>query len=122
MAADNYETDTLVVDHHRWGSPGSIQLNSLNNENVPFVGRGYAPADPVRLRKQLPGFAGSDEGRSVNLTTSGKDPTFSPLISKKAKIFASFPSVESPLRHGLRRATSPRGRGKSGVPPLPIRA
>ena len=55
MAADNYETDTLVVDPHLWVSPGSIQLNSLNNENVPFVGRGHAPADPVRLRKQLHG-------------------------------------------------------------------
>ncbi len=99
------EPVTLAVDHHLRGSPGSLRLNSLNNENVPFVGRGHAPADPVRLRKQSPSSTspkpspsgeggpakpGRMRGGSVKATTSGKKPTFPPLISQKSKIFASF--------------------------------
>ena len=36
------------------------------------------------------GEAVTDEGRSVNTTTSAKKPTFQPRISQKSKIFASF--------------------------------
>ena len=51
----------------------------------------------------------TDEGRSVKATASGENPTFSPLISQKSKIFASFSPGRSqrPLRHGF------------AVPPLP---
>ena len=53
MAADSYETVTLVVDHHLWVSPGSLQLSSLGKRHVPFVERGHAPADPAGFPPHL---------------------------------------------------------------------
>ena len=93
-AAVSYEPVTLVIAPHLRGSPGSLQLNSLGKVNVPFVGRGHAPAAHVRFLYHAPsstapkpspsgggrwpGKAGSDEGRNVTPTTSAR--TSSPQI------------------------------------------
>ena len=71
------EPDTLVVAPRHWGTPGSIQGGG-RTKTFPLGGR-------------WPGEAGSDEGHSVEATTSARKPTFPPLISQKSKIFASFP-------------------------------
>ncbi len=132
------EPDTLVVDPRHWVSPGSLQLNSLGKENVPFVGRGHAPAahvslplhpptstvpKPSPLGGRWPGEAGSDEGCSVNITTSGKKSTFSPLISQKSKIFDSFPPggslLTGPGRYPAvdgQKKPSPEGEGGPASP------
>ena len=60
-----------------WQFPGSIQGGG-RTKTFPLGGR-------------WPGEAGSDEGHSVEATTSARKPTFPPLISQKSKIFASFP-------------------------------
>ena len=80
-----FEPVILVVDLRHWVSPGSLQLNSLGKENVPFVGRGHAPADCVRFPLHLPSstapkpspsgeggtaIAVTDEGCSVKVTAS----------------------------------------------------
>ena len=48
-AAVTYEPETLAVNHHLRGSPGSLLLNKLWKGDVPFVGRGHAPAANVRF-------------------------------------------------------------------------
>ena len=94
MAADNGESATLAVDHHHWGSPGSLQLNGLNKGNVAFVGRGHAPADHVSLPLHPPSSAapkpGQMRGAEVGFPPAAKESTLQPLISQKSEIFASF--------------------------------
>ena len=36
------------------GAPGSLQLNSLDKKDIPFVGRGHTPADHVRFLQHIP--------------------------------------------------------------------
>ena len=36
------------------GAPDSIQLNSLDKKDIPFVGRGHAPVDHVRFLQHIP--------------------------------------------------------------------
>ena len=50
-----FEPVTLVVNHHLWGSPDSIQGGGRMRMLHVCVGRGHAPAAPVRLQKQLTG-------------------------------------------------------------------
>ena len=49
-----FETATLVVDPRHWVSPGSLLLNKLRKGDVPFVGRGHAPAANVRFLGSSP--------------------------------------------------------------------
>ena len=97
------EPDTLMVDPRHWGTPGSIQGGG-RTKTFPLGGR-------------WPGEAGSDEGHSVEATTSAEKPTFPPLISQKSKIFASFPRggsfflVQAPGSPSGRAVTESDGEG-----------
>ncbi len=129
-----FEPDTLVVDPRHWVSPGSLRLSGLGQKRGTFRRAGACPRRPREFTaaptnfhrtKAFPlggrwaGEAGSDEGCSVNITTSGKKSTFSPLISQKSKIFASFPPGGSLLTCPVRytavdgKKSFPRGEGGS---------
>ena len=47
VAADNGETDTLVVDPHLWGSPDSLRLSSLGLKGRRAAAVSYEPATLV---------------------------------------------------------------------------
>ena len=120
------EPDTLVVAPRHWGTPGSIQGGG-RTKTFPLGGR-------------WPGEAGSDEGHSVEATTSARKPTPTPHQSKikdfcqlppRGKLFLSpstwlslgelLPRVteravairKDPLRPVCALGTSPKGRGKA---------
>ncbi len=83
---------------------------------------GAFPIAPTKLHRtkafplggRWPGEAGSDEGPGSVFTTSGEKTNVAAPYQSKIKDFCQLLPREkpNPLRHGLRRATSPRGRGK----------
>ena len=129
------EPVTLAIDHNLRESPGSLQGGGRMRTGYVCVGRGHAPADHVGSPLHPPsstapkpspsGEGGSPQARrmrggSAKATTSGKNPTFFTPYQSKIKDFCQLLPREkpNPLRHGLRRATPPIGRGKGSVPPL----
>ena len=104
-AAVNYETVTLAVDHHHWVSPGSLQLNSLGKENVPFVGRGHAPAAHVSLPLHPP------TSTAPKPSPSGEGGPAKPGRMRGAALDVVH-GEKSPLRHSQRCAISLGRNGK----------
>ena len=146
VAADSYESATLAIDPHHWGSPGSLRLSSLGKGRTfrragacPRRPRGFTSA-PTKFHRtktfplggRWPGEAGSDEERRnlpkrMHPTKTHPRTKSTPHLALPLGELAAKPTERAvairkgPLRPVCALGTSPIGRGKGGVPPLSIR-